>query len=178
MPPSRGTTATHPAAPRPAGRLRWLMVTLAFLAITINYIDRANLSVALPYMKQDLHLTTEQSGWILGAFFWIYSLFQLPIGRLVDRFGARSIFALAVAWWSLFTALTPLMRGFAGLFGVRLALGIGEAGAFPAATRTVQEWFPDHERGTASGIYDSGVRGGTLLSIPLVTALIAWVGWK
>src|SRR5699024_8939261 len=88
------------------------------------------------------------------------------------------MFAGAVAWWSLFTAATVLARGFGSLFGLRLLLGVGEAGAFPAATRVVEEWFPRRERAIASGLYDSGARGGTLLAIALVTALIAALGWK
>ncbi|HTF54680.1 MAG TPA: MFS transporter [Pseudonocardia sp.] len=154
------------------------MIGLAFLAIAINYIDRANLSVALPYLDKELHLDPALAGVALGAFFWTYSLFQIPLGWLVDRIGARTMFAAAVVWWSVFTAATVLARGFGSLFGLRLMLGIGEAGAFPAATRVVEEWFPRSERAIASGIYDSGARGGTLLAIPLVTALIAGLGWR
>ncbi|SDT21393.1 MFS transporter [Microlunatus soli] len=166
-----------PPVPR-RGRVRWILIGLAFAAIAINYIDRANLSVALPYMDKDLGLDPAASGLVLGAFFWTYALCQLPLGWLVDRLGARTMFAAAVAWWSIFTAATVLARGFGSLFGLRLLLGVGEAGAFPAATKMVEEWFPRRERGIASGIYDSGARGGTLLSIPIVTALIAALGWK
>lgn len=166
------------ANPPARGKIRWIVIGLAFAAIAINYIDRANLSVALPYLKKDLHLDPAVSGLILGAFFWTYSLGQIPLGPLADRVGARVMFPFAVAWWSIFTAATVLARGFASLFGLRLLLGLGEAGAFPAATRAVEEWFPKRERGLASGIYDSGARGGTLLSVPLVTALIAALGWR
>jgi ACS family glucarate transporter-like MFS transporter len=96
----------------------------------------------------------------------------------VNRIGARTVFAIAVAWWSVFTAATAVARGFGSLFGLRLLLGVGEAGAFPSATRVVEEWFPRHERVFASGIYDSGARGGTLVAIPVVSALIAALGWR
>ncbi|GAA4838530.1 MFS transporter [Saccharopolyspora rosea] len=172
MPPAPGT------APTRRTKIRWLMVLLAFLAIAINYVDRANLSVALPYMNAELGLSPELSGLLLGAFFWTYSVFQIPLGRLVDRFGTKVMFAAAVAWWSLFTAATAVARGFASLFAVRLLLGLGEAGAFPACTKLVEEWFPRRERATASGIYDSGARGGTMLAIPIVTALVMWLGWR
>jgi ACS family glucarate transporter-like MFS transporter len=180
MTQSAGSAPAPPPTTTPpsVGRVRWIMIGLAFAAITINYIDRANLSVALPYLDEELHLDPALAGVVLGAFFWTYSLFQLPLGWLVDRVGARTMFAAAVAWWSVFTAATALARGFGSLFGLRLLLGIGEAGAFPAATRVVEEWFPRRERAIASGIYDSGARGGTLLAIPLVTALIAGVGWR
>ena len=177
--PARPAPAPEPAAtPAASGKVRWGMIGLAFLAIAINYIDRANLSVALPYLDRELHLDPALAGVALGAFFWTYSLCQIPLGWLVDRVGARTMFAAAVAWWSLFTAATVLARGFGSLFGLRLMLGVGEAGAFPAATRVVEEWFPRRERAIASGIYDSGARGGTLLAIPLVTALIAGLGWR
>lgn len=159
-------------------RYRWLLVGLAFIAIITNYMDRANLSIALPYLNADLHLSSAESGFILGAFFWTYALFQLPAGWLVDRFGARVVFAGAVVWWSAFTIATGFVRSSASLLGVRLMLGAGEAGAFPAATKFVERWFPLTERALATGIYDSGARGGTLIAIPLCTAIIAGFGWK
>lgn len=173
------------AAPQPTvntaskpTRHRWFMVGLAFIAIVTNYMDRANLSVALPYMQADLKLSAAESGFILGAFFWTYAAFQIPAGILVDRLGARAVFAAAVVWWSAFTIATGFVRSSAQLLGVRLMLGVGEAGAFPAATKFVERWFPPTERGLATGIYDSGARGGTLIAIPLCTAIIAGFGWK
>ncbi|GAB3556527.1 MFS transporter [Spelaeicoccus albus] len=159
-------------------KIRWVMVSLAFIAIATNYIDRANLSVALPYMDKELHISAGITGLILGAFFWTYTAFQVPAGHFVDKLGARVTFAGAVMWWSIFTAATVLARGTASLFGFRLLLGVGEAAAFPAATKMVERWFPARERGLASGIYDSGARGGTIVAIPLVTAIIAALGWR
>ena len=154
------------------------MVLLAFVAITVNYLDRANLSVALPSMSNDLGLTAGESGLILGAFFWTYALLQVPAGSLVDRVGSRISFAIAVAWWSIFTAATALARGVGSLLVLRLLLGAGEAAAFPAATKLVERWFPVRERVFASGIYDSGARGGTLVAVPVVAALVAFLGWR
>ncbi|WP_406384952.1 MFS transporter [Streptomyces sp. NBC_01618] len=174
------TTSVGAAAP-PAerrSRVRWVMIWLAFAGLTIAYVDRANISVALPYMTKDLHIDPALSGLLLGAFFWTYSLFQIPMGWLVDRFGSRVLYAAAVAWWSLITFAMAAVRGVGSLIGARLLLGVGEAAAFPACTKVVERWFPRQERGTASGIYDSGARGGTLLATPLVTALIAAVGWR
>lgn len=168
--------ATPPTARRT--RVRWVMIWLAFAGLTIAYVDRANLAVALPYMTEDLHIDPALSGLLLGAFFWTYSLFQIPMGWLVDRFGSRMIYAAAVAWWSLLTVATAAVRGVGTLIGARLLLGVGEAAAFPACTKVVERWFPRQERATASGIYDSGARGGTLLATPLVAALIAALGWR
>jgi MFS transporter, ACS family, D-galactonate transporter len=161
-----------------ATKMRWFIVVLAFFAILTNYMDRANLAIALPYMNGELHLTSGESGLILGAFFWTYALFQVPAGILVDRLGSRVVFAGAVVWWSLFTMATTIARGTFSLLGIRLLLGVGEAGAFPAATKLVERWFPATERGLASGIYDCGARGGTLIAIPLCSAVIHTWGWR
>lgn len=173
------TTSVGAAPPTERrSRVRWVMIWLAFAGLTIAYVDRANLSVALPYMTRDLNIDPALSGLLLGAFFWTYSLFQIPMGMLVDRFGSRVLYAVAVTWWSLITVAMAAVRGTGSLIGARLLLGVGEAAAFPACTKVVERWFPRHERGTASGIYDSGARGGTLLATPLVAALIALVGWR
>ncbi len=154
------------------------MVAMAFIAIVTNYLDRANLSVALPYMDADLHLSATESGLILGAFFWTYSIFQIPAGVLVDKLGAKVMFTGAVIWWSLFTMVTGLARGGASLLGLRLLLGVGEAAAFPAAAKFVERWFPPTERGMATGVYSSGARGGSLIALPICTAIIMAFGWK
>src|SRR5204863_149931 len=87
-----------------------------------------------------------QTGWVLGAFFWTYAALQLPSGWVVDRLGARGVYALAVVWWSLFTGATAVARGFASLFGFRLLLGAGEAPAYPCNAKVVDEcsrrWRP------------------------------------
>src|SRR6185436_1550309 len=101
-------------------------------ATTINYVDRANLGVAAPFIQKEFGLTGTQTGWILGAFFWSYAAFQLPSGLWVDRLGARVVYAAAVVWWSLFTMAVALARGFGGLLGLRLLLGAGEAPAYPS----------------------------------------------
>jgi ACS family glucarate transporter-like MFS transporter len=151
---------------------------MCFLGLTINYIDRANLSVALPKMKSELGLGPSAEGVILAAFFASYAIFQLPAGHLVDRLGARIVFAVAGLWWSIFTAATAIAQTFAALFGFRLALGAGEAGGYPSSAKAVSEWFPVKERAFATSLYDSGARAGTALALPVVTALIAWLGWR
>ena len=159
-------------------RVRWLMVFMAFAATTINYIDRANLSVAAPAIQKEFGLGPGAMGMILGAFFWTYAAFQMPSGWFVDRVGARAAYAVAVTWWSLFTATCALSRGFASLFGFRLLLGAGEAPAYPCNAKVVAEWFPRSERAFATSIFDSGARVGTALSLPLVTAIITAFGWR
>src|SRR5579875_3329902 len=114
-------------APRSPGQLRtlmpparWLMVWLCFLALAINYTDRANLAVAAPSIKHALGVGDTTMGLLLGSFFWTYAVMQLPAGWLVDRYGAQLMFPIAVCWWSLFTGLTALANSAATLFGFRL----------------------------------------------------------
>lgn len=154
------------------------MVFMAFSATAINYIDRANLGVAAPYIAKDLDLSPEATGYLLGAFFWTYALFQLPSGWFIDKVGARIAYAVAVVWWSLFTAAAAIANSFGMLFGVRLLLGVGEAPAYPANAKIVSEWFPRRERALATSIFDSGNRVGTALSLPIVSAIIAQFGWR
>src|SRR4051794_15824762 len=172
---------TRPGAdkpPQPRTKVRWMIVGLCFAGLTVNYVDRANLSVALPKMSDELGFGPGVEGLVLAAFFASYALFQLPVGHLVDRLGARIVFAVAGFWWSLFTAATALAGSVASLLAFRFALGVGEAGGYPASAKAVSEWFPVRERAFATSIYDSGARAGTALALPVVTALVAWLGWR
>jgi len=154
------------------------MVVLLFLGTSIVYIDRANLSAAIPQMQNEFGFSSTQVGLILSGFFWTYAVFQLISGWFVDKVGVRVAYTWAAVLWSIFTAMTALGRGFASLFALRLLLGIGESPAYPCNAKAVREWMPKVERGTATGIFDSGSRVGTALSLPIVVALIALVGWR
>ncbi|HVR02350.1 MAG TPA: MFS transporter [Polyangia bacterium] len=158
--------------------MRWTIVFMAFLGTTINYIDRANLGVALPALKQEFGLSPERSGLILGAFFWTYAAFQLPSGWFVDKVGPRIAYTVAVVWWSIFTGATAIARGFTSLFGFRLLLGVGEAPAYPTNAKSVSEWFPKSERAFATSIYDSGARAGSVAALPLCTWIVKDYGWR
>lgn len=166
-------------APAGATRVRYVVLGLCFLGLTMNYLDRANLSVTLPYMDKELNLglTNTEKGLILGAFFWAYDGMMLVAGWFTDKVGSRRAFSLAAIWWSLFTMLTPLATSFVGLFGVRFMLGAGEAPAYPSSTRAASRWFPKTERAFATAVIDSGARVGTVLALPVVTAIIAVTSW-
>jgi MFS transporter, ACS family, D-galactonate transporter len=157
---------------------RWMMVFMAFLATAINYIDRANLSVAAPFIQKEFNLSPSVMGWILGAFFWTYAAFQMPSGWLVDKLGPRITYSIAVVWWSFFTAACALGNGFASLFGFRLLLGVGEAPAYPCNSKVVSEWFPKRERAFATSIFDSGAKVGGALALPIVALIVNAVGWR
>ena len=98
-------------------KMRWVVIFLCFLAIAVNYIDRANLAVAAPEIEKALGIGPAQMGLILSGFFWTYALMQIPFGWFVDRVGARIALPLAVGWWSLFTAATASVSSVAGMFG-------------------------------------------------------------
>jgi D-galactonate transporter len=159
-------------------RARWGMIALCFTATAINYIDRANLSAAVPSIQSDLGIDPSTMGIVLSGFFYSYAIMQLPSGWLIDRFGVKPMYAVAVAWWSVFTMATALGRGAVSMFGARLLLGVGEAGAYPSNAKVTALWFARSERAFASSIFDSGSRVGTALSLPIVTWLIATFGWR
>jgi sugar phosphate permease len=154
------------------------MIGLVFFALAISYIDRANLAVAAPTMRAELGIDATSMGLILSGFFWTYALMQLPFGWFADRVGPRVAFSIAVVWWSIFTAATALARGFGSLMGYRLLLGVGEAGANPSSVKVISAWFSVRERGFAASIFDSGVRIGPVITLPLVAWLINSFGWQ
>lgn len=159
-------------------KVRWLMIAMVAIATAVAYIDRANLGIASEQMQQEIGFSDEMKGIMLSSFFWTYGLCQLPAGWLVDRFGPRVMYPLAILWWSVGTAATALVRGVGTIFGLRLALGVGESPMQSANAKVVSEWFPRKERAFASSIFDTGSEFGSALSIPIVTALIALVGWR
>ncbi|MET3510386.1 MFS transporter [Plantibacter sp. MCCC 1A11337] len=157
---------------------RWTIVGFSALGLTIAYLDRAALSVAMPFMAEEFEIGPAVQGVVLSSFFWTYALFQVPSGWLLDRFGPRVIYPIAVGWWSIWTALTALSQGVGSVMLFRLGLGIGEAPVQPANVKVVSKWFPRRERAFASSLFDMGQQIGTALSVPLVTALALFGGWR
>jgi MFS transporter, ACS family, D-galactonate transporter len=159
-------------------RIRWLFIWLCFLANAIGYIDRANLAIAAHGIRAELGIDAGTMGLILSAFFWTYAFMQMPAGWVVDRIGVRISLTVAVVWWSLFTMATGAARTVTHFFAARLMLGLGEAATMPSFTKTAFNWFPRAERGLACGIFNSGSVAGNVVSLPLVTLLIAATGWR
>ncbi|WP_437693675.1 MFS transporter [Sorangium sp. So ce176] len=159
-------------------KMRWVVLLLCFLAVALNYIDRANLAVAAPEIEKSLGIGPAQMGLIMSGFFWTYALMQMPFGWFIDRVGGRIALPVAVGWWSLFTVATAGASSVASMFGCRLLLGAGEAGAYPACAKLVSQWFKPRERALATGIFDSGARVGSALSIPLVALIVDTFGWR
>jgi MFS transporter, ACS family, D-galactonate transporter len=157
---------------------RWTVVILIFLATSINYLDRSVLGVAGPSMMEDLDMTKGQFGILASAFFWTYALMQIPVGSIVDKFGAKLIYGVAVVWWSACTIATGLVRNFGVLIGVRALMGIGESPAFPTNTRVISDWLPTHERGFANGLFTMGIAVGAGLTTPAVAWIVERFGWE
>jgi ACS family glucarate transporter-like MFS transporter len=157
---------------------RWKVAVLTWGAIAINYIDRSNLSAATPVIMKQFHFTPTEMGFILSAFFWSYTLFQIPSGWLADRLGHRLILGGAVAWWSAATMLIAFCRALPTFIGARILLGVGEAAAYPAGAGVTAKWFPDRERARATVIFDSGNKFGTAFAMPFIVWLMVHYGWK
>jgi sugar phosphate permease len=157
---------------------RWWLVVLMSIGMLICYMHRGALSVAVPFMIKDLGLSTAVAGVLLSAFFWPYAFMQAPAGWAVDRFGVRRVYAWGYALWALAAAALGAARGLVTLAALRALLGVGQSVIFPAHTRAVANWFSERERGTATGIANSGSRLGQAAVNGLGALLIAAIGWR
>jgi len=160
------------------GFARWYVLFLISLMYLITYLDRVNIASAAPLISKEFHFSKVTMGIIFSAFVWAYAGFQVPGGWMGDRFGPRGVLASIVAYWSVMTALTARAVGAASFTVVRFLFGIGEAGAFPTATRAMQLWYPRQERGLAQGISHSASRLGAAIAPPLVVAIMIHFGWR
>ncbi len=149
-----------------------------FLLSVVTYLDRVCINSAAPEMQRELGLSNVQWGVVLSAFLATYGLLEVPAGWLGDRFGPRIVLTRIVVWWSGFTALTGVVRGYGQLLVVRAMFGAGEAGAYPNASCVVSRWFPADQRARAQGIVFMAGRLGGALSPLLVLPLIANWGWR
>lgn len=161
-----------------ATRVRLGIVVLLFVTVVINYMDRANVSVAGARLSDELQLSPQQLGWIFSAFGWTYAALQIPGGWLVDRIRPRVLYAGCIAGWSLTTLLQGVAPGFGTLLGLRLATGAGEAPAYPINNRVVTAWFPEQERAGAIAFYTSGQYLGLAFLHPLMALAMFYLGWR
>jgi MFS family permease len=153
---------------------------LAFLVSlsVITFLDRLAIAVAGPRIQDDLHITPDQWGWVLGAFALAYGLFEIPSGASGDRLGQRAVLTRIVVWWSAFTALTAAATSYVQLMVTQFLFGAGEAGAYPNASGVIARWFPKAERGRAQGAVWAASRAGGALSPLLVVPLLYAIGWR
>jgi len=174
---ANATEGTGQAVPR-LGMYRWRICAMLLAATTINYIDRQVLGVLAPFLQEEFGWNEIEYGYIVTAFQAAYAIGLLCSGAVIDRLGTRIGYAIAVGVWSLAAMSHSLAASVGGFMAARFMLGLGEAGNFPAAIKTVAEWFPRRERALATGIFNSGSNIGAIvapLMVPVVA--VAW-GWQ
>jgi len=159
-------------------RGRWYVLLLISVMYLITYLDRVNISTAAPEISKEFHFDNITMGYIFSAFVWAYALFQVPGGWLSDRFGARGVLATVVTYWSVMTAATGAAAGATSFIVIRFLFGVGEAGAFPGATRAMQLWYPRRERGFVQGFTHSASRLGAAIAPPIVLLIMVNLGWR
>jgi len=160
------------------GRYRWTICALVFFATTINYLDRAVISLLKTQLEKEFSWTETDYSNIVISFQLSYAIGMIFVGRLVDKVGTKTGYAISILAWSLAAMGHALVRSTFGFIAARAALGLSEAGNFPAAIKTTAEWFPKKERALATGIFNSGTNIGAILA-PLTVPFIAsaW-GWQ
>lgn len=175
--PAASSVARENRIARPT-RVRHAVLWMTVAIYMITYMDRVAISSAAPLIQKEFAFSLATMSWILGSFRWAYSIFQIPGGWLGDRIGPRRALTLIVAWWSAFTSCTALAWGAVSMFVIRFVFGLGEAGAFPIATRSLSRWMLPAERGFAQGVTHAGSRLGAAMTPALVVLLIARYGWR
>lgn len=160
------------------GRQRYILIVILFFHTVNTYMDRVCISSAKGDIMEDLQISDQTMGWIFGVFALGYALFQVPSGWFADRFGPRKTLTVVVSFWSMFTMLTGAAFNRLSMLVLRFLFGVGEAGAFPGATRAFYQWLPVKERGIAQGINFSGSRIGAGISYFLMPLIIGLIGWR
>jgi MFS family permease len=169
-------------------KVQWATLALLVVAMGISFVDRGNLSVALSSIKRDLHVDERDLGLLSSAFFLSYTLMQLLVGKLLERFSVVWVYGIAFMVWSGATALTGVVHemhfagiafsSFSVLFLLRLLLGCGESVSYPATALMITELFPETLRGTANSLIDAGSKIGPALGVMIGTTMLLAVGWR
>ncbi len=158
---------------------RWRIFLLILLLVSVNYVDRASLSVAMPLISKEFDIGPAMQGVIFSSFFWTYALMQVPGGWLADRYGPRVVIAGAAILWGAFQALGALATSATGLLLARVGLGFAEGPTFPAGGKLNAVWLPPRERGRGAVLIDGGAPLGTALGGLIIAALIgAFDSWR
>jgi ACS family hexuronate transporter-like MFS transporter len=160
------------------GNFRWTICALVFFATTVNYLDRQVIGILKPLLESDLNIGEAQYGNIVTAFQLFYAFGMLIAGRLIDKFGIKISYGISVILWSIAAMGHSLARGAIGFGFWRAFLGISESGNFPAAIKTMAEWFPKRERALATGIFNSGTNIGAIVAPLAIPAIVTAFGWR
>jgi len=165
--------------PAPRSNHRWIILALLFFATTINYIDRSILSLIKPeYLDKELGWSNLQYGYVNSAFQFAYALGLLGFGWFIDRFGTKIGYTVSIVFWSVAAAGHAAVSTVFGFGVARVFLGLGEGGNFPAAIKTVAQWFPRAERAFANALFNSGSNIGSVVAPLVVLPIAAAWGWR
>jgi ACS family hexuronate transporter-like MFS transporter len=163
---------------QPLGKFRWVVVTLLFFATTINYLDRQVIGLLKDNLARDFNWSEKDYSRIVMAFSTAYAIGLLLFGRIIDKIGTRLGYAVSIIIWSVAAMFHALATGTLGFGIARTALGLGEAGNFPAAIKSIAEWFPKKDRALATGIFNSGTNIAAIVGPPLIAWIFSSYGWK
>ncbi|WP_418123385.1 MFS transporter [Chryseobacterium sp. PTM-20240506] len=158
--------------------IRWWMLSLVFLATTINYLDRQVMGLLKPVLEKEFSWDEKDYSYIVMAFTTTYAIGYMAMGRFIDRVGTKIGYAISLIVWSLASIGHGFVKNTIGFIIARSTLGISEAGNFPAAIKSVAEWFPKKERALATGIFNSGATVGAILGPLLVPFILGHYGWR
>jgi ACS family D-galactonate transporter-like MFS transporter len=160
-------------------KVRWKIFLMMLFLISINYLDRASLSVAMPLIAKEFDISPAVQGLLLSSFFWTYAFMQIPGGMLADKYGPRGVIAAATIGWGFFQAIAAVCTGWVSLLVTRLGLGAAEAPIYPAGGKLNGIWMTQNERGRGATLLDGGAPLGAALGAILISALIATLGsWR
>jgi ACS family hexuronate transporter-like MFS transporter len=160
------------------GSYRWTVCALIFFATTVNYLDRQVIGILKPLLETDLNIGEKAYSYIVISFQMFYAFGMIIAGRLIDKFGTKIGYGFSVLFWSIAAMGHAFAKGAFGFGFWRALLGVSESGNFPAAIKTVAEWFPKKERALATGIFNSGTNVGAILAPIAVPAIVTFWGWQ
>jgi len=174
----KGSSARQAVDGRPGGNIRWIVCALLFFATTINYIDRQVIGILKPTLQGELGWSEVDYGMIVFWFQAAYAIGLLACGPIIDRIGSKRGYAAAIGLWSVAAMIHAVMRTPGGFSVARFLLGLGESANFPAAIKSVAEWFPKKERALAAGILNAGANVGAIATPIVVPAVALHFGWQ
>jgi MFS family permease len=167
-----------PTAAEPRASGRWLIVTLLAAALFINYVDRGTVPTAAHLIQDELHFTPRELGVLMSAFFWSYSLLQIPVGWIAERYGAQRVLAVGLALWACATMLIGTAHSFATLLALRILLGVGESAGFPCVSKLLAQVVPISLLGLANGVTAFGYLFGPAVGVYGGALLMDRFGWR
>jgi MFS transporter, ACS family, D-galactonate transporter len=177
--PGRWTLGRVPTpAPTRIPRRRWGIGVLLGSGVVVSFFDRINLSVAAPQLVKEFNMNPEDLGYLLSSFLFLYTVLQIPVGAVLDRFGVTRIGRWGAMLWTIASGITAVATGYWGILAARVLLGVAEAPSFPAVSKATGHWFPRSERARATAIFDSSAKFSNVIGPPLIGFVIVRFGWR